>query len=545
MQPSLLDSPQLPAPVLALRPYQTEAIDAVLRARERGVNRPLIVLPTGGGKTVIFCHLARILDCRTLIVAHRDELIQQAAAKMRHIDPRADIGIVKAESDQHARHVVVASVQTLQQPRRLVRFAANHFGLVIVDEAHHATAKGYRAILRHLGAFAPGGPLVVGVTATPDRADGVGLKAVFDQIVFERDLLWMIGQKYLVPPRGILVRLADLDLRGVKVSRGDYQDGALGAALEASHAPALVAAAYQRHAAGRTAICYWPTVATAEAGAAAMRAVGLRAEAIDGTTDQEVRRQRLHDLATGAIQVLHNCAVLTEGTDIPTVSCIIIARPTKSRALYTQIVGRGLRLAEGKQDCVVLDVVGATKSNSLITVNTLLGKGIGNGKPKSAPSEATALREEPQQIAIGIPVDPTQAHGEAVALFGRSRLRWVQAKRAFVLPVGAGWLMVESYGHPTQWRLIQREDRTTEPSIVVDRLTLEECRQIGDDVARGLGYFAESEFARRRPATEGQLAALEKWHISPNRAVTRGEASDALLAVSALASWRKALRGVS
>lgn len=543
-QLGLLDPQPPPAPILALRDYQQQAIDAVLAGQARGITRPLLVLPTGAGKTVVFCHLARRLNLRTLILAHREELIEQAMQKMYHVDPSADVGIVKAERDQHARRIVVASVQTLQQPRRLARFDAATFGLVIVDEAHHATAKGYRTILRHLGAFGDGGPLVVGVTATPDRSDGVGLKAVFQEVVFQRDLRWMIDAGYLVEPRGVLVRLQALDLKAVKTSAGDYQDGALGAALDAAQAPAIVAAAYQRHAADRTAIAYWPTVATAEAGAAAMRAVGIRAEALDGTTDPAVRRRLIADLGAGRLDCLHNCGVLTEGTDIPAVSCIVIARPTKSRALYSQIVGRGLRLADGKDSCVVLDVVGATRQHQLVTVASLLGNRPGEGERGDSRQGGSTKGEG---LPIGQPLDPTTLFSDAVNLFARSPLRWLAAGRGFLMPAGEGWLMVEPIGPGgAEWRVVHRQGRDAAPYEVLAGLGLPEARALADRIARGLGVTATDRRGgvwRDQPASQRQLDALSRWHVVPNRRVSAGEASDMLLTVSALAAWRKTQRG--
>ncbi|MDP9375282.1 MAG: DEAD/DEAH box helicase family protein, partial [Chloroflexota bacterium] len=237
-QRSLLDAKPPPtAPTIALRDYQREALDAVRAAPAAGVTRPLVVLPTGTGKTVIFAMLARELGARTLILAHRDELLQQAADKLRMVDPAAAVGLVKAERDEHRAPIVVASVQTLAHARRLARVRPD-FGLVVVDEAHHVVSASYRTILRHVGAFDAGGPLTVGVTATPDRGDGVGLGAVFQRVVYERDLLAMIRAGYLCDPRGIQVGLA-ADFRALKVRGGDVADEASARLLLGADAPAV------------------------------------------------------------------------------------------------------------------------------------------------------------------------------------------------------------------------------------------------------------------------------------------------------------------
>ena len=205
---------------LALRPYQEEALAAIRDAATAGVTRPLIALPTGTGKTVIFSHLARQRGGRTLILAHRDELIRQAADKIRMVDPTALVGIVKADEDEHQRAIVVASVQTLARPRRLPRLCAS-YDTIVVDEAHHAAAQSYRDILEHFGAFAPGGPLTVGFTATPERGDGVGLDGVFSRIVYERSILDMMAEGYLCDLRAIRVRV-DANLGGLHSRAGDF-----------------------------------------------------------------------------------------------------------------------------------------------------------------------------------------------------------------------------------------------------------------------------------------------------------------------------------
>lgn len=543
MQRTLLEaaSPPPPRPVLALRDYQEEAIAAVLEGRDAGVTRPLVVLPTGTGKTIVFCHLSRRLGCRTLILAHRDELIQQAAAKFRQVDPAVDLGIVKAEQDQHARRVVVASVQTLAQPHRLARLGRD-FGLIVIDEAHHATAKSYKTILRHLGAWGEPGPLTVGVTATPDRGDGIGLKSVFQRIVYQRGILEMIHAGYLCGLRGVEVQV-DADLAALPTSRGDIVEAAAGAALLAAHAPEAIAAAYRKHAAGQRAIVFCPTVALAEATAQACRDAGVAAVALDGTTPAPERRAILAGLAGGTTPVVCNCGVLTEGFDEPQIRCVVIARPTKSRALYAQMVGRGTRLADGKRECLVLDVVGMTRQHQLVTVGSLLGAAAREEKRQAKRAGGSTKGEG---WPLGQPVDPTRVKSAAVDLFSGSPLRWLQVGRStFLLPVRAGWLLVEPEPAATDlWRVVQREDRDATPGVLVGKLDLGTAQALADDVARGLGPTPRDQRWRERPASLQQLDALREWHITPTRQTTAGEASDQLTAITALASWRKAQKGV-
>ncbi len=311
---------------LALRPYQKEAIAAIEQALKRGVRRPMLMLPTGCGKTCVFASLIAKRGGSALVLAHRDELLRQAADKIQAADPTLALGVgfVAAERDDVAAPVVVGSVQTLAQSRRLGRLP-QQFDTVVVDEAHHASARSYRRILSHLEPS----PLIFGVTATPQRSDGSLLGEVWEQIVYQRGIAEMIRAGYLADIRGIRVGLESVDLDNVAQSGGDYQADALGAALEQAAAPRHVLAAYQAHAQDRTAVVFVPTVALARHMADVFRAAGIRAEALDGTTPGEQRRAILERLQTGQTRVLVDVGVLTEGVDVPSVSCVVIATPTR------------------------------------------------------------------------------------------------------------------------------------------------------------------------------------------------------------------------
>jgi superfamily II DNA or RNA helicase len=259
-------------------------------------------------------------------------------------------------------------VQTLAQTRRLQRLP-RQFDTVIVDEAHHASARSYRRILAHLDRS----PLILGVTATPARADGTPLGVVWEEIVYQRGIAEMIRAGYLADVRGLRVGLEAVDLDDVAQSGGDYQADALGEALEQASAPRHVLAAYQRHATGRKTIVFVPTVALAYRMAGVFRDAGIAAEGLDGTTAPERRRGVLDRLRTGEVTVVVNAALLTEGFDEPSVSCIVVATPTRSQVKYTQLVGRGLRTFPGKDDCLVIDVVGVTDRLDLQTLPRLFG----------------------------------------------------------------------------------------------------------------------------------------------------------------------------
>lgn len=454
--------------VLEPRDYQADALDRTFAAEARGVRRQLGVAATGLGKTVMFALLAQRRGGRALVLAHRDELVQQAASKVREIWPEADVGIVKAGDNDVRAQVVVASVQTLARPSRLGQLLApftdeltllgkaDPFDLVVVDEAHHAAADSYREILAGLRAgrprecaghpecdvfhpdgCQPEGPLLLGVTATPDRGDGKGLDDLFDEIVWTYDILWGIRSGYLSDLRGKRVTVADLDLSGVKISRGDYEAGASGRALEDAGAPEVIVRAWLEHAPDRRTLVFTPTVDLAQLVAAEFVGAGVRAAYVHGGTPMDERRQILRDYSSGAIQVLANCAVLTEGYDEPRTDCIVMARPTKSRALYTQCVGRGTRRHPDKIDCLVLDVVGVTAAHSLVTVPSLFGVDHGGLETGTALASEAVAEWEQDQIRIG------KIRAEDVELFHKIRagMAWVPThiegqRRRYVLGLG-------------------------------------------------------------------------------------------------------------
>src|SRR5713101_3310464 len=420
-------SPAMPAvaapPMMRLtpRPYQHEAVAALLAAAARGVQRPLLVLPTGTGKTIVFALLVQRRGGRSLILAHRDELIQQAVDKLHLVDPTLPLGVVQAMRDEHTAPTVVASVQTLSRRTRLTRLVPD-FQTIVIDEAHHAPAPSYRRILEYCRAWRANGPLVVGVTATPERGDRQSLRQVFERIVYQKTLLEMMQAGYLVDLRAVQV-LLQADFDALRTAHGDFVDAELETLLLAANAPAQVLAAFQAHAADRKALLFTPTVALAYAMAETFCAAGIAAEALDGTTPLATRRAILQRLPTGATRVVANCAVLTEGFDEPSVDCIIVARPTQSLPLYEQMLGRGTRTYPGKTDCLLLDVVGVSTRHTLYTAATLFACEAATLTQRSV-LEVLAARErqarQPAEVVAGT------LRSTPVDLFARRTLRWVQ-----------------------------------------------------------------------------------------------------------------------
>ncbi|MDQ2622446.1 MAG: DEAD/DEAH box helicase, partial [Actinomycetota bacterium] len=317
-----------------LRPYQEDCLKAIADAIAAGKRRMVVSIPTGGGKTVVFSHLIGelALNQRALVLAHRDELILQTVDKINMVTPKADIGIVKASENQYWTQTVVASVQTVANDRRLA--SLGHFDLVIVDECHHAVAESWTAILTKLGAFEDDGPVVIGFTATPQRGDEVGLDTVFDEIVYDKPILELMDEQYLVDVRAAQVQVEGLDFSGIKRVAGDLPAGAAGRAMMNADAPEYVARAIKQYAPERRSLVFTPTVMVAEAVADSAKQVGLAAASLDGKTATGERRRLIQDFHDGRLQVLANCAVLAEGTDIPPVDCVVIARPTSSQSLF-------------------------------------------------------------------------------------------------------------------------------------------------------------------------------------------------------------------
>jgi superfamily II DNA or RNA helicase len=376
--------------IIRPRIYQAEAIDALIRGWDDGKRRLAVVLPTGAGKTIVFAHLAKTIahtinegksidapGPRVLVLAHTDELVRQAHDKIGRVWPECRRGIVKATQNETWADVVIASVQSLRSEQR--RAMIRNVGLIIVDECHHAAASTYQEVLKHYGCFEPDGALCAGFTATLSRGDKKALRDTWEDVAYKKDISFMIRSGYLVNVRGKRIEIADLDLKNVKRSGGDFQDGSLGMALTDCLAPEIVAKAIRDHASDRQGIAFTPTVASAYEFATEMRNQGIAVDTIHGGLNRDERRRLIKKFQHGDIQYLTNCMVLTEGFDAPATKCIVVARPTRVAGLYQQMVGRGLRpdplrSRTEQQDCLVLDVVGASAVHGLATLVDLSEK---------------------------------------------------------------------------------------------------------------------------------------------------------------------------
>ena len=361
-----------------LRDYQRECLAAIRSRYLEGVRRQLICLPTGTGKTVIFSQFPDFfrMKNRMLVLAHREELLDQARHKLLQVNPGLRVDVEQANRTAASdSQVVAASVATLGRTgsKRLSQLVPDQFHLIVVDEAHHAAADSYRRVLEHFGVFhAETRKLVVGFTATPKRGDGQGLDQVFQEITFARELPEMIESGYLSPVAAWRVE-TDVDLSGVRSRMGDFVTGQLSQAVNIQERNRLVVKIYQERLQGRKTLCFCVDVAHAEELAAEFRSAGIAAGCVTGELGSEERSGILGAFRSGQIQVLTNCMVLTEGYDEPSVEGIILARPTKSAALYMQMIGRGTRLYPGKRNVTVVDVVDMTRDQRLVHLTTLFG----------------------------------------------------------------------------------------------------------------------------------------------------------------------------
>ncbi len=548
--------------MITLRDYQREAIEAIHAGIDRGCRRQLGVAATGLGKTVLFTALAKELGAqRTLILAHRDELIDQAIRKVREVWPeQTSIGKVKASDNHVGARVVVASIQTLARSKRLqqlvnpspmsLAFAdPEPFGLVVVDEAHHARADSYTRVLEALRAGEPDGPLLLGVTATPDRGDGYGLDGIFDEIVFTYDLLWGIRQGYLSDLRGVRVAL-DLDMRKVKVKRGDYDAGATGAVMQAAGAPELIVKAWREHASDRRTLVFTPTVEMADLTRRAFVEHDIAAGWVHGTMDTAERARTLADYSSGRLQVLVNCAVLTEGYDEPRTDCIVMARPTKSRALYTQCVGRGTRLHPEKVDCLVLDMVGASYDHSLVTVPLLFGvRREFEEEMRSEGGIGVLRRQVEHDVADG------KLRAEDAELFHKVRrdgLAWIRMhthgdnlRRYFVdLGQHVGQLVLKQEVSGTDTWLCGYQNAAGDKSVLIAGVSLEMAQGVGLEAARRLAPNArvllDPKARWRSDAPSSKLLdAARAWRVPIDPKWNAGQVSDQLKARIALVQSRK------
>ena len=460
---------------MELRPYQETARQNIHRQWDSGVQRTLLVLPTGTGKTIVFAAVTEDevrAGNRVLILAHRGELLTQAADKIQRSTGLAS-ALEKAENSCLGSwyRVVVGSVQSLQRPQRLEQFPHDYFGTIVIDEAHHAVTDGYRRILDWFPAAH-----VLGVTATPDRGDLRNLGEVFDSLAYEYKLTDAIREGFLCRIMAQTIPL-QLDISTVGMSGGDYAVGELGGALD----PYLdrIAAEMARYCKGRKTVVFLPLIKTSQKFRDILNAHGFCAAEVNGQSDD--RAEVLADFDAGKYNVLCNSMLLTEGWDCPSVDCVVVLRPTKVRSLYSQMVGRGTRLSPGKKDLLLLDFLWLTDRHELCRPADLICEDHAVAQQMTDNLAAAACPEDIEDAAKQAGEDVVAQREEALA----KQLAEQRRKRARLVD-------------PLQYEMsIQAEDLT--------------------------GYVPAFGW-ESQPPSDTQLASLEKQGIQPDGIDSAGKA---------------------
>ena len=511
-----------------LRPYQAEAKQAILSAWDEGQQKTLLVLPTGCGKTVVFSSVVETQvekGHRVLIMAHRGELLDQAADKLRQASGLETV-LEKAENSSLGSSipVTVGSVQSLAQPSRLAQFPGDYYQDIIVDEAHHCLSESYKRVLDHFP-----GANVLGVTATPDRGDRKSLGEYFDSLAYEYSMTDAIRDGYLCPIRAQMIPL-ELDIAGVGISNGDFAVNEIGCALD----PYLeqIAEEMVSYCAGKRTVVFLPLIATSQKFCAMLNSAGLKAVEVNGYSED--RAEILADFEAGKYDVLCNSMLLTEGWDCPAVDCIVVLRPTKIRSLYQQMVGRGMRLYPGKDHLLLLDFLWMTARHDLCHPSSLLAKDEVIAAKINASiendSESVDLMEAEEQAERDVLAEREEALARELEIM-RGRRRKLVDPIQYALSIAAEDLT--NYVPTFSWEMAPPSE---------NQIAFLERRGIypGDIKNAGLASMLIDRLVRRQDAglaTPKQIRCLERYGF---RQVGTWQFEDASRLISRLAenSWR-------
>lgn len=566
------------------KPYQADAMAAFDRCVMNGQRSLVFHMPTGTGKTVTGLFTAKRYG-RVLWIAHRDELLTQPRNDLyeKGIWPDAQYGFIKGkDNNRFARDIVFASIDTLRSDRRLEQNAGNYFDIIVYDECHHAVSpSGIKVIsfFRSERCVPPGrrSPLILGLSATLERADGKPLAQVFDAIAYAMKLEHALRDGFLVPWVNERYVIPKLDLSAVPIDpeTGDYEPGALKRVLEdeKTGAAAATALAIATHSGGRKTVCFSVSVEQARRTAEELCKLGISAEWICGDkrlTPDDKREEILGRFRHRGFQVLCNAMILTEGWDDPEVECVCVARCTASVSLYQQMVGRGLRLPKDKgsrkEDCLLIDMVDAYDSLGLVSASTLLGKKRRRGKidlvtlggydleaENAQPEELGGDEAEPEQEAGASDKDREEADAESSRVraflkramegtprteFSIRKVSWVEVTPdAYSLPMGPNGDAVLLRGPDGLWSAEVYLGAGFKPvPLVVVPIPVEMAQTLVEDHARKLGALAYSskEAAWRRVAASAtDVASLRAsgFHLPAGQPVTQGRVADLRLAL--------------
>lgn len=506
--------------LISPRPYQLEAIDAILSIKEQKITRQLVILPTGTGKTILFGELTKQLNTRTIIIAHREQLVKQAAEKIHLVWPEAEIGICMGEKNDLDSQIVIASIQSASRAPRIQQLKEQGFSLCVVDEAHHAPSESYKHLLKQLGFLEDNADkLLVGVTATPQRQAG-GLGNIFQQVAFERSISTMIKGGYLCDLKGYRI-LTPTNLNGIKTLQGDFVESELAEICNSQARNELIAESFMKHCPKRKAIAFCCDVQHSIDLAKTFNRHNIKASAIYGAMPEDEKDRILKDFSEGKIQILTNCHLLTEGYDQPDISAVIMCRPTRSQPLYTQCIGRGTRLHTTKTDCLVLDFADNYHDiESIATLEKTINLTQTNKEPEN--KEAISIKKErlSRKVYIG------KGFVGDFELLDRSRYAWIAVKEHWLLqlsPTTALWLKQSEKGFTPH---LQTEKKLT--PLTSRPIPLDYAMGLAEDWLRRNKDFEEwsSRGAQWRGdhPSEKQAAILKKMGYDPKQ-FDKGQAS--------------------
>ena len=518
---------------MELRPYQSECLEAIESKFKEGINRQLVVLPTGSGKTIIFSELLKRKNLKTLVIAHRIELLEQAEAKINAAAPDMETGIFCGDRRCHQSQVTIASIQSAQNHLGLLK--SENYELIIIDEAHHAAAKGYKKLLLHLGFIhnpnEESPRLLVGFTATPSRGDGKGLDEVFQEVIYHLSIKRLINQGYLVKPEGLHVTVG-IDLRKIAQRMGDFQKSQLQKIMLEPKALQVVIDTIKSQAADRRGIVFSVNIQHAKVLNKLIQDAGFSCDTVHSKVDIESRKQRLKDFSSGKLQFIVNPLILTEGFDCPRADCMINAAPTLNRSLYVQKAGRVLRLHDEKDNALLIDFGFSKRRHALRTAIDLYGdanvrkirdrKQL-NIKEKTTNPEKVDFSNTEFKKSEKEAYDPT----ESVETFEWEKLG---NNETYSLQ-GVGVKLIVKRGMFQRFsvmRIIESSGEKEGYGFHKKDAAFELAESLIEKETKNVKKFKLIEPAwRKEPATENQLGFLKKLDASLDiSGMTKGQASD-------------------
>lgn len=524
-----------------LRDYQTEAVRAVLDEWACNIRRTAVVLPTGTGKSTVIASVAAEgarLGLRVVMMAHRAELLDQMAEAVAAVDPALPpVGIVRATEDESHAQIVAASLQTLTNSGR--HNALGERQVILWDEVHHGGAESWVRVLENFGPEV----FFCGFTATLRREDGKALRRIIDTVAYERDLRWAIDAGYLVRPNGLTVKIPDLDLGKVRTRAGDFAGNDLAEVMEGETREVVKAIA--NHAFTRRAIVFAASVQAAyDIADELINQHGIRVDVITGSMAYAQRQPIYDDFRSGEIQMLITVQVLTEGADFPMCDCVVIARPTQSQNLYSQMVGRALRLHPGKDDALVLDLVGTSRVLKLVTLSNLdagtkskIVDPDGNELPGEDDDPMSETEADLERSLRKRRLGPIETIGIDLLDHSRTDVLWLATRKGVPFAAsGSRMVFLWESGYDAHGALYQIGDMTTKGKKEGGWLDdgrmwpIEIAKEIAEDAFLEWGQAPPRHDARWHMSSdapsESQIRFARNLRIADPETMTKGRLSD-------------------